>query len=155
MAIGELLLAKNLISEDQLKKVLHQQKIAGGRIGDNLIALGYITREKLEAILQEPPSVPKTIEETGLETNFLLNSVLRIMYISALQTIPEISEQIKLTRGVIESLLEFAKKEALVEIRGPSEKNQNILRYALTSAGKERASEALRRCEYNIGRAHV
>ena len=50
MAIGELLLAKNFINEDQLKKVLHQQKIAGGRIGDNLIALGYITREKLEAL---------------------------------------------------------------------------------------------------------
>ena len=77
MAIGELLLAKNFINEDQLKKVLHQQKIAGGRIGDNLIALGYITREKLETILQEPPSVPKTIEETGLEINFLLNSVLQ------------------------------------------------------------------------------
>jgi hypothetical protein len=148
MAVGELLLAKNLITEDQLRRVLQQQKIAGGRIGDNLIALGYITREKLEAILQEPPAVPKTIEETGLDTNFLLNSLLRIMYVSALQTIPEISDQIKLTRGVVESLLDFAKKEALVEIRGPSEKNQNIMRYALTSAGKERASEALRRCEY-------
>src|SRR6266481_6642272 len=154
MAIGELLLAKNFINEEQLRKVLHQQKIAGGRIGDNLIALGYITREKLETILQEPPSVPKTIEETGLDTNFLLNSILRIMYISALQTTPEIAEQIKLTRGVVESLLDFAKKEALVEIRGPSEKNQNIMRYALTSAGKERASEALRRCEY-IGSAPV
>jgi hypothetical protein len=154
MAVGELLLAKNLITEDQLKRVLQQQKIAGGRIGDNLIALGYITREKLEAILQEPPPVPKTIEETGLDTNFLLNSLLRIMYVSALQTIPEISDQIKLTRGVVESLLDFAKKEALVEIRGPSEKNQNIMRYALTGAGKERASEALRRCEY-IGPAPV
>jgi hypothetical protein len=148
MAIGELLLAKNVINEDQLKKVLHQQKIAGGRIGDNLIALGYITRERLEAILQEPPAVPKTLEETGLESNFLLNSVLRIMYVSALQTIPELSEHIKLTRGVVESLLEFAKKEALVEIRGPSEKSQNVMRYILTAAGKERASEALRRCEY-------
>jgi hypothetical protein len=154
MAVGELLLAKNLITEDQLKRVLQQQKIAGGRIGDNLIALGYITREKLEAILQEPPVVPKTIEETGLDTNFLINSLLRIMYVSALQTIPEISDQIKLTRGVVESLLDFAKKEALAEIRGPSEKNQNVMRYALTSAGKERASEALRRCEY-IGPAPV
>lgn len=70
------------------------------------------------------------------------------MYISALQTIPELSEQIKLTRGVVEELLTFAKKEALVEIRGPSEKNYNIMRYALTGAGKERANEALRRCEY-------
>jgi hypothetical protein len=154
MAIGELLLEKNVISEAQLKNVLHQQKIAGGRIGDNLIALGYITRERLEAILQEPPPVPKTIDETGLEGNFLLNSILRIMYVSALQTIPELSEQIKLTRRVVETLLEFAKKEALVEIRGPSEKSQNIMRYALTNAGKERASEALRRCEY-IGPAPV
>src|SRR5918996_4045690 len=154
MAIGELLLEKNVISEAQLKSVLHQQKIAGGRIGDNLIALGYITRERLEAILQEPPPVPKTIDETGLEGNFLLNSILRIMYVSALQTIPELSEQIKLTRRVVETLLEFAKKEALAEIRGPSEKSQNIMRYALTNAGKERASEALRRCEY-IGPAPV
>jgi hypothetical protein len=154
MAVGELLLAKNLITEDQLKRVLQQQKIAGGRIGDSLITLGYITREKLDAILQEPPTVPKTIEQTGLETNFLINSLLRIMYVSALQTIPELSDQIKLTRGVVEALLDFAKKEALVEIRGPSEKSQNVMRYALTSAGKERASEALRRCEY-IGPAPV
>jgi hypothetical protein len=148
MAIGQLLLAKDVISEEQLEKVLSQQKIAGGRLGDNLVALGYITRETLEAILREPPPVPKSLDQTGLDGNFLLNSLLRTMYVSALQTIPDLSEQLKLTRGVVEELLNFAKKEALVEIRGPSEKNYNIMRYALTAAGKERASEALRRCEY-------
>ena len=148
MAIGELLRAKGIISTEQLNKVLQQQKIAGGRLGDNLVALGFISRGDLEAILQEPPPVAKTIEATGLETNFLLNSMLRLMYISALQTIPELSEQIKLTRPIVEDLLIFAKKESLVEVRGPSEKNINILRYALTNAGKERASEALRVCEY-------
>src|SRR6185436_9382389 len=129
MAIGELLLTKGIISEEQLKAVLQQQKIAGGRLGDNLVALGFINRGDLEAILQEPPPVAKTIAATGLETNFLLNSMLRLMYISALQTIPELSEQIKLTRPIVEDLLIFAKKESLVEIRGPSEKNINILRY--------------------------
>ncbi len=148
MAIGELLLAKDIITEEQLKAVLQQQKIAGGRLGDNLVALGFISRGDLEAILQEPPPVAKNVTDTGLDGNFLLNCLLRTMYISALQTIPELSEQIKLTRWVVEELLTFAKKEALVEIRGPSEKNYNIMRYALTNAGKERASEALRRCEY-------
>lgn len=148
MAIGELLLEKNVIDEEQLKTVLHQQKIAGGRLGDILVALGYITRQRLDEILQEPPRVAKTIDQTGLESNFLLNCLLRTMYISALQTIPELSEQIKLTRTVIEEILAFAKKEALVEIRGPSATNYNILRYGLTHAGRERASEALRRCEY-------
>lgn len=148
MAIGELLKAKGIINQEQLEKVLRQQKIAGGRLGDSLVALGYISRESLDTILHEPPPIAKTSEQTGLESNFLLNCLLRTMYISALQTIPELSEQTKLTRGVVEELLTIAKKEALVEIRGPSEKNYNIMRYALTNAGKERASEALRLCEY-------
>lgn len=148
MAIGELLLEKGIITAEQLARVVHQQKIAGGRLGDNLVALGFITRSDLEAILQEPPRVPRSPAETGLDMNFLLNCVLRTMYISQLQTIPEISEEIKLTRPIVEDLLNFGKKDALVEIRGPSEKNYNVMRYALTNAGKERASEALRRCEY-------
>ena len=114
MAIGELLLAKGIITEQQLKTVLGQQKIAGGRLGDNLVALGYISRQDLEAILQEPPPVAKNITDTGLDGNFLLNCLLRTMYISALQTIPELSEQIKLTRWVVEELLNFAKKEETI-----------------------------------------
>jgi len=148
MAVGELLLAKGIINEEQLELVLHQQKIAGGRLGDNLVALGYLTRSELEAILQEPPPVANSIEATGLDANFLLNSLLRTMFVSVLQTIPDLSEELKLTRAVVEELLNAAKKEALVEVRGPSEKNHNIMRYALTGAGKERANEALRRCEY-------
>ena len=148
MAIGELLRARGIISEEQLQTVLRQQKIAGGRLGDKLISLGYISRENLDAILHEPPAIPKTPEQTGLEDNFLINCLLRTMYVSAFQTIPELSEHVKLTRGVVEELLTVAKKDALVEIRGASEKNHNIMRYALTNAGKERASEALRLCEY-------
>ena len=148
MAIGELLRAKGIINDEQLANVLRQQKIAGGRLGDNLIALGYISRESLDSILHEPPPIPKTADQTGLENNLLINCILRTMYVSALQTIPEVAEQTKLTRGVVEELLTAAKQDALVEIRGPSPKNYNIMRYALTNAGKERASEALRLCEY-------
>src|ERR1043166_5532533 len=154
MALGELLLAKNVITEAQLERVLHEQKTAGGRFGENLVALGYISKDNLEAILQEPPAVPTTIQETGLESNFLLNLLLRIMYISGIQTIPELAEQIKLTRRVVTSLLNFAKNETLVEIRGPAENNYTIMRYALTNSGRRRAAEVLRRCEY-IGPAPV
>ena len=49
MAIGELLLAKGILTEEQLKAVLQQQKIAGGRLGDNLVALGFLSRGDLEA----------------------------------------------------------------------------------------------------------
>ena len=154
MPLGELLLARNVITQAQLDSVLHQQKIAGGRFGDNLVALGYITKENLEAVLQEPPPVPTTVQDTGLETNFLLNLLLRLMYVSGIQTIRELCEHIKLARRVVESLLTFAKNESLVEIRGPAENNYTIMRYALTNSGRGRAAEVLRRCEY-IGPAPV
>src|ERR1043166_1939641 len=154
MPLGELLLARNVITQAQLDSVLHQQKIAGGRFGDNLVALGYITKENLEEILQEPPPVATTVQDTGLETNFLLNLLLRLMYVSGIQTIPELSEHIKLTRGVVESLLTLAKAESLSESRRPAENNYTIMRYALTNSGRRRAAEVLRRCEY-IGPAPV
>src|ERR1043166_7621788 len=134
MPLGELLLARNVITQAQLDSVLHQQKIAGGRFGDNVVALGYISKENLEAILQEPPPVATTIQETELESNFLLNLLLRLMYVSGIQTIPELSEHIKLTRRVVTALLDFAKSETLVEIRGPAENNYTIMRYALPNA---------------------
>jgi hypothetical protein len=83
MAIGELLRARGIITEEQLQTVLRQQKIAGGRLGDNLVSLGYISRASLDGILYEPPLIPKTSDQTGLEGNFLLNSLLRTMYVSA------------------------------------------------------------------------
>src|SRR4051795_5725099 len=112
MAIGELLQAKGIITEEQLATVLTQQKTAGGRLSDNLVALGIISRDNLDAILQEPPPVPRTLAGTGLDSNFLLNCLLRTMYVSALQTIPEISEQMKLNRILVEELLTSAKKDA-------------------------------------------
>ena len=51
MAIGELLRTRGIITDEQLQTVLRQQKIAGGRLGDNLISLGYISRERLDGIL--------------------------------------------------------------------------------------------------------
>ena len=68
MAIGELLLAKDIITEEQLKAVLQQQKIAGGRLGDNLVALGFISRGDLEA-KSHPPS-QKTLRTPGLTAIF-------------------------------------------------------------------------------------
>ena len=118
------------------------------------MALGFISREKLEEILGEAPPIPKTIAETGLDAQFLLNIVLKAMYVAGHQTIPEISNHTKLGRLIIEELLQIAKKDALIEVRGAADANFTLLRHNLTSAGRERASEGLRQCQY-VGPAPV
>ncbi len=56
--LGQLLLKSNLISEMQLKEALELQKKEGGRLGTNLIKLGYITEEKLVAFLSKQWGIP-------------------------------------------------------------------------------------------------
>lgn len=56
--LGQLLVNSQMISEEQLKEALGLQRREGGRIGTNLVKLGYITEEKLVAFLSKQWGVP-------------------------------------------------------------------------------------------------
>ena len=51
--LGQLLVNDNIITEDQLNNGLELQKKDGGRIGSNLIKLGYLTEETLVEFLSK------------------------------------------------------------------------------------------------------
>ena len=154
MSLGKMLLAKELINAEQLRTAQARQKVAGGPLEENLVALGFLTQGKLEALLQEPPPVPTTIRDTGLDTQFLVKAVLTAMHTSGCQTIPEIAYYIKLSRGIVEALLEIIRKDKLVEVRGATDASFTLLRHTLTSIGRERAIEASQQSRY-VGPAPV
>jgi len=56
--LGQILIASSIITEDQLKQALGVQKKEGGRLGTNLVKLGFITEEKLVAFLSKQYGVP-------------------------------------------------------------------------------------------------
>ncbi|NOZ24644.1 MAG: type IV-A pilus assembly ATPase PilB [Nitrospirae bacterium] len=56
--IGQLLLAANLVTEDQLQEALNLQKKEGGRLGSKLVKLGYLTSEQLVSFLSKQFGVP-------------------------------------------------------------------------------------------------
>jgi energy-coupling factor transporter ATP-binding protein EcfA2 len=148
MSLGKLLVTKKLVAQEQLDVALSRQKATGGRLEEHLLALGFLSQDQLVAVMQEPPSAPRTIAETGLDTQFLLRAVLKAMVVEGLQTIPELSRQLALAPRIIEEVLQIAKKEALVEIRGASGGDAAVFRYALTGLGRERALEALQQSQY-------
>ncbi len=114
----------------------------------SLEIVGATQPNRLEARLPQPPSVPRLLQDTGLTSQFLLNFILKFLYIPALQTVPEISNLIKLSQRIVESLLESLKKQQLVEVTGTADNNPLILKYVLTGKGKERAIEVLKQSEY-------
>jgi type IV pilus assembly protein PilB len=58
LKIGEFLVKSNLISQDQLEKALEEQKQTGGRVGEHLVRLGYVTEEDILDCLSQQYGVP-------------------------------------------------------------------------------------------------
>jgi type IV pilus assembly protein PilB len=58
LRIGELLTKAKLLTNEQLEKALEEQKQSGGRIGEHLIRLGFVTEEDILDCLSQQYGVP-------------------------------------------------------------------------------------------------
>lgn len=58
LKIGDLLLEKNLITQEQLEKGIEEQKKIGGRIGNALIKLGFVDENELLRVISDQLSLP-------------------------------------------------------------------------------------------------
>ena len=65
--LGEMLLHGGALTEAQLEEVLSAQSIYGGRLGTNLVEMGFLSEEDLARMLNEKLGVP-CVDATSLET---------------------------------------------------------------------------------------
>src|SRR5215813_4968573 len=56
--IGELLLKEKLITPEQLQQALSAQKSNGGKLGFNLVKMGFVKDEQITALLSKQYGVP-------------------------------------------------------------------------------------------------
>jgi type IV pilus assembly protein PilB len=66
--LGELLIKRNYITPDQLKKALDEQKLKGGRLESNLVRLGYVKEDELLSFLSAQYRVP-SVKISKMEIN--------------------------------------------------------------------------------------
>lgn len=76
MKVGSILVKEKMITEAQLEEALRNQVIFGGKIGTNLIELGYITTDQLAMFLSRHKGVPHV--GTG-ETHSILPEVIAMI----------------------------------------------------------------------------
>ena len=78
MKLGTLLLRNAMVSLSQLETGLRSQVLYGGRLGTNLIELGFVDVEALTLALGElygvPIATPALLDEVGADTLALLNA---------------------------------------------------------------------------------
>ena len=96
---------------------------------------------------------PKKLEETGLSTTFVSDLVAKHILDRGTSSLAELARRLMLTGSILETVLDFMRNEALVEIR-PNRAEHPGLHYALTDRGRCAALDAMRRNGY-VGPAPV
>jgi type IV pilus assembly protein PilB len=95
--LGEILVRENLITSTQLRETLEYQRANGGRLGTNLVRLGYVSDDVVTAVLSRQYGVPsinldlfqieKTVIKLISEDVALKYSVLPISKVGATLTL--------------------------------------------------------------------
>ena len=86
MRIGELLVAQGLVSDVDVERARQRQIEYGGRLGQNLVEIGAMTQEQLDAFLHAVPPEPAKIEDLDLAEGTLLSLLLKTMLLLKLET---------------------------------------------------------------------
>jgi predicted ATPase with chaperone activity len=152
--IGQRLLKEKVITDKQLKKALERQRLHGGRIGHNLVALGLITPDEFNTFIEIHPTVLKTVENTGLELSFIADLVLKHILFMGEFKLADISESIKLPVSVVDPAVDKLRREKFVEVKGAAEYAKSTYNFSITGEGKNRAKELFEICQY-VGPAPI
>ena len=155
MSLGGLLVGCGLVTLDDIDAALERQRAEGGRLGDNLIALGLLTAEDLMSVISSTPPIPTAISETGISQRSLLNLLLKFMHLEACETVSELADRMKLPRGVVQQLLDDAQPQRLLQALGSVRGGiAASIRYSLSEQGRAAAKDALEQNLY-LGPAPV
>jgi len=144
-----------LVSESDIARALDLQANQGGRLGDNLVAIGAIDKRTIEAFIHRIPSEPSSIAATGLDEADLLGLLMKLIYTGRLETNRQFVEAIKLPYHLVMDLVQMAVDRQLLRTLGTRDAESVVdMRYAMTEAGRLWTIDALERLRY-VGPAPV
>lgn len=152
--LGEKMLEEHAVTRQQLREALGRQRLHGGRLGQNLVALGYLSEDKLGTFFHRTPPVPATLADTGLNLDFVADLALKhILHIGEFR-LADLAGRIGLPAALLDEVVELLRREKLVEVRSAAQFVKSSFRFIITETGKVRAGELLEICHYT-GQAPV
>jgi hypothetical protein len=149
MRLGDLLVKANLVTAENIVEALERQASKGGRLGDNLVALGVLEHAALEAFLKRIPAEPADLEATGIEEIELLSLLMRLIYAGRLQSCRQFVDAIKLPYLLVTDLVKMAIDRNLLQNLGMRGASSSIdMMYTFTEEGKRWTIDSMERTSY-------
>jgi hypothetical protein len=126
-----------LITEKDVAQALERQTVHGGRLGDNLVAIGALDPKTLESFLHRIPGEPADMRATGIDEIDLMAMLLKLIYRDRLETTRQFIEGIKLPYHIVLELIQMAINRNLLQTLGSRYTDNPIdLSYTFTDSGR-------------------
>ncbi len=144
-----MLVRAKLVTEAQIAEALDRLTQNGGRLGDNLVAIGAIDYKTLDAFLHRIPKEPTDIKATGIDEIDLMAMLLKLIYRDRLESTRQFVDAIKLPYPIVLDLIQMAVDRQLLQTLGARFTDNPIdLRYSFTETGRRWTLDALERLRY-------
>ena len=153
-ALGKRMIDEGLVTPEQVEQALDRQKSKGGRLGESLVALGFIKEDKLATFFKHIPREPKNLEETGLDPGFISDLAMKHIYFMGSFTLKDLAEAIKLPIFIMDQTVQTLRKDKICEVKGGTGYATSTYQFSITELGRKRAQESIEMCNY-IGAAPV
>ncbi|HZP03803.1 MAG TPA: hypothetical protein VFB43_02800 [Terracidiphilus sp.] len=132
-----------------MTRALENQARNGGRLGENLVALGAITQQALDAFLHRLPVEPADVGATGIDGPDLMGLLLKLMYVERLETVRQFAHAIKLPYHIVLDLVQMAiDRKLLISLGSRDTGGLADMSYMFTEEGKKWALDAINRVGY-------
>jgi hypothetical protein len=149
MRLGDLLIRANLVTPEDVAGALARQASCGGRLGDNLVAIGAIDQRVLDGFLKRIPAEPANIAATGIDEVDLLSLLMKLSYTGRLTSCRQFIDAIKLPYHIVAELTQMAIDRQLLRNLGMRDAENPIdMCYAITDEGKRWTISALEQLRY-------
>ena len=100
------------------------------------------------------PPVPDSVEDTGLTAEFLMDLLLRTLYVQGARTGVALTETLRLPFTLLDDFLLTLQTRRLLELRGTTGHGRSAYVFDLTNQGRNRARESMQTVAY-VGPAPV
>jgi hypothetical protein len=149
MRMADLLVQAKLVTKEDVAKGLERMVGSGGRLGDNLVAIGAISQKVLDEFLHRIPAEPTDIKATGIDELDLLSLFMKVMYTGRLETCRQFVEAIKLPYPIVIELVTMAIDRHFIHSLGTRGSSGPLdLAYSFTEEGKRWTIDAMERLRY-------
>ncbi len=149
MRLGDLLIRANLVTEGEVALALARLKQEGGRLGDNLVALGFVEKATIDKFIHRIPSEPPDIATTGIDENELMGLMLKLIYTNRLANVRQYVDSIKLPLPIVLDLTKMAVDRQMLHTLGSRNSDSLLdMSYAFTEEGRRWTIDAIKRGGY-------